>query len=257
MQITYQLRQLYHHLDKVVVTNKLSTFINSRSGKFYQGAPLCENLLERRQERRKSIEEDYVEEFLHIENNLDKTYHYRELLPYMNGDETITIDETVYNQLNNMFKSEDKDNHILAMEIMANCNYKESIMYLLVLIRDHNYAISRERSRTHVNFKSLLGYLGITHHELYIYAHRMIDIMLERNLLTLEKIQYVFNKQQSDFISLHSDHISIHQITLSSELAEKLNVDYVKEITPRYKVKEVEEKEEEVKPEVSDEISWV
>ena len=81
--------------------------------------------------------------------------------------------------------------------------------------------------------------------------------MLERNLVTLEKLQYLFDKYQDDFINIYGDHFRIHQLTLSPELAEKLNIDYVKELTPRYKVKEVEEKEEEVKPEVSDEISWV
>ena len=231
--------------------------VTIRKGIIYRGVPLCKNILQTNQEIRKRIHKDYIEEFLHIDNNLNKTYHYRELLPHMNGDETITIDEKVFNQLNNMFESEDKDNHVLAMEIMANCNYQKSIMYILILLREYNYKIGKLRSRTHVNFKSLLGYLGMRHDNLYLQAYEMIDIMLERNLVTLEKLQYLFDKYQDDFINIYGDHFRIHQLTLSPELAEKLNIDYVKELTPRYKVKEVEEKEEEVKPEVSDEISWV
>lgn len=247
----------YQDNDVIIVSRDLSTFINERTAILYKGVPLCKNILQQNQEIRKRIHENYVEEFLHIDNNLDKTYHYRELLPHMNGDETITIDEKVYNQLSNMFESVDKDNHVLAMEIMANCNYQKSIMYILILLREYNYKIGRLRSRTHVNFKSLLGYLGMKHDNLYVEAYEMIDIMLERNLITLEKLQYLFDKYQDDFIRTYGNHFKIHQITLSPELAEKLNVDYVKELTPRYKVKEVEEKEEEVKPEVSDEISWV
>ena len=248
----------YQDDDIVFVSENLSSFINQRSGEFYKGVPLCKNIVQRREERRKAVDEDYVEKFLHIENNLNKTYHYRELLPHMNGEKTITIDEKVFDQLSNMFESEDSDNHVLAMEIMANCNYQKSIMYLLILLREHNYNIGKLRSRTHVNFKSLLGYLGMKHDHLYVHAYEMIDIILERNLLTLENLQYLFDRYQDDLITIYGDHFRIHQITLSPELAEKLNVDYVKEITPRYKVKEVEEKEEEeVKPEVSNEISWV
>ena len=29
-----------------------------------------------------------------------------------------------------MFNSSDQDNHVMAMEIMANCNYEDSMLYL-------------------------------------------------------------------------------------------------------------------------------
>ena len=75
------------------------------------------------------------------------------------------------------------------------------------------------------------------HDHLYVHAYEMIDIILERNLLTLENLQYLFDRYQDDLITIYGDHFRIHQITLSPELAEKLNVDYVKEITDNKSLK--------------------
>lgn len=102
------------------------------------------------------------------EDNLElweqyKTKHIIEqgaLLEVVNGDEATTIDLDTYQNLRNMFKSSDSDNHVLAMEIMANCNYKDSILFLTMLFFHHSYQIGNCRSRNHVNFKSLKNYLG-------------------------------------------------------------------------------------------------
>jgi hypothetical protein len=48
----------------------------------------------------------------------------------------------------------------LAMEIMANSKYVESLIYLELLFYRYAGRISDRHTKNHVNFKSLLGYLG-------------------------------------------------------------------------------------------------
>ena len=82
------------------------------------------------------------------------------LLEVVNGDEAVLIDLETYQNLRNMFNSSDSDNHVMAMEIMANSNYLESLLYLEMLFFHHQTQIDYSRTKNHVNFKSLKNYLG-------------------------------------------------------------------------------------------------
>ena len=82
------------------------------------------------------------------------------LLEVVNGDDAVLIDLDTYQNLRNMFKSSDSDNHVMAMEIMANSNYLESLLYLEMLFFHHGGQIDYSRTKNHVNFKSLKNYLG-------------------------------------------------------------------------------------------------
>lgn len=82
------------------------------------------------------------------------------LLEVVNGDDAVLIDLETYQNLRNMFKSSDSDNHVMAMEIMANSNYLESLLYLEMLFFHHGREIDYSRTKNHVNFKSLKNYLG-------------------------------------------------------------------------------------------------
>lgn len=82
------------------------------------------------------------------------------LLEVVNGDDAVLIDLETYQNLRNMFKSSDSDNHVMAMEIMANSNYLESLLYLEMLFFHHGGEIDYSRTKNHVNFKSLKNYLG-------------------------------------------------------------------------------------------------
>ena len=80
------------------------------------------------------------------------------MLEVVNGDEAVLIDLDTYQNLRNMFKSSDSDNHVMAMEIMANSNYLESLLYLEMLFFHHHQQIDYSRTKNHVNFKSLKNY---------------------------------------------------------------------------------------------------
>ena len=82
------------------------------------------------------------------------------LLEVVNGDDSVLIDLDTYQNLRNMFKSSDSDNHVMAMEIMANANYLDSLLHLEMLFFHHNSQIDNSKTKNHVNFKSLKNYLG-------------------------------------------------------------------------------------------------
>jgi hypothetical protein len=250
-----ELLEPYKDEDNIIVSPYISRMINDRPIGLYKNVPASKNVHTYRSYNYYFIKGHCVELYEYILNNLDKIYDYKELLPHINGEETITMDENVYKQVNNMFNSDDTDNHVLAMEIMANCNYKESMMYLLLLLNDWHYAIDKNSTKRHVNFKSFLGYFNMTPSNFYLDNDSIINMLLDRKVLTVDMLDYILNKYKDQFI-YHNDHFRVQNITLSSEIAEALNIDYVREITPRYKVKEVEIKDE-IETEVSDEFRWI
>lgn len=75
---------------------------------------------------------------------------------------TLTMDKTMYESIKNLMDSKDNDNLKLAMEMMANCDYDTSSLYLLLLLKEYDYKISRNSSKHHVNFKAMLHYFDYT-----------------------------------------------------------------------------------------------
>ena len=107
-----------------------------------------------------SVDSEYIKlsEIISTHNLYDESA----ILKHINGDDATIIDESMYEQIHQMFESSDIDNHILAMEIMANSNYTKSLLYLEMLFKEHSYSMGNCRTRNHVNFKSLVNYLGKT-----------------------------------------------------------------------------------------------
>jgi hypothetical protein len=99
-----------------------------------------------------TIDSDYVEDLLAIESLQIPILDESELLKHINGEDATTIDEDVYSQLKTMFNSSDTDNHILAMEILANSNYIDSLMYIEMLFKTHAFCMEGSRTKNHVNF---------------------------------------------------------------------------------------------------------
>lgn len=87
-------------------------------------------------------------------------YHQDEIIKYLN-DSQMVIDEQQYNQLRMMGNSSDEENIILVMELMANCDYEKSFIYLLLLLKEFNSQIQDRKEFQHVNFKAMLSFLGM------------------------------------------------------------------------------------------------
>lgn len=192
-----------------------------------------EDEFEKKYGRMNNHRSEYVQTI--SEDNLElweqyKTKHIIEqgaLLEVVNGDEATTIDLDTYQNLRNMFKSSDSDNHVLAMEIMANCNYKDSILFLTMLFFHHSYQIGNCRSRNHVNFKSLKNYLG----EVWSHVDGIFNTLAEHNALTVENIEFVVEDQKNYFENNgHSDYLVPQRYVLKREHALNHGINYVKEI---------------------------
>lgn len=179
------------------------------------------------------IEAEYLDTYNDIQSK--SIYCESELITNINGDDSTIIDYDVYKQLQTMFESSDDDNHVLAMEIMANSHYEKSVLYLLMLISDYNHKISNTHTRNHVNFKSMLAYFNwIPRNISGLRAYNIIKIIDEKGLLTLDMIKILY-KEYTD--SIHSniaydDVFEIKEVTINQDYLDKLNLTSLNLINP-------------------------
>lgn len=243
--------------EQINVENIVKYHIENRSCSLFNGVNKVITNPNSRSSYMNYVDSEHEDNWQYIMSNLDKVYDYKCLISHINAEDSITITEKVFEQLSSMFNSEDADNHILAMEIMANSNYVDSLLYLELLFVDHGHTMNHCKTKRHVNFKSLadylcknLNYLGSSN------SHSVIDSLIEKNAITLDSVKYILNRYSTDFY--HStEHFEVKQVTLSDKLAKILNVNYIKTVKEDYVPEVVEEqveKEKEVKPE---EFSWV
>jgi hypothetical protein len=150
-----------------------------------------------------------------------------DLMESMQKDETV-IDRDYYKQLDNMLKSSDADNHVVAMEIMANSNYTKSCVYLMILIMDNYIAIDTSRTKRHVNFKSLLNYLNLNPGHLHVDINKIIYFMSERELLTIETLDILRDEVLQD--SLYVQHFKAGNGDLLYPIEVALDVEPIRKI---------------------------
>ncbi len=149
------------------------------------------------------------------------------LLEVVNGDDAVLIDLDTYQNLRNMFKSSDSDNHVMAMEIMANSNYLESLLYLEMLFFHHGGQIDYSRTKNHVNFKSLKNYLGRGS-----YSNSHIDGVFE-TLLSFGKLdqaalEFIMEDQKAYFSNNgYSNYVKPSAYGINPEYQPQLNYQWV------------------------------
>jgi hypothetical protein len=66
-----------------------------------------------------------------------------------------------FESIKRLFESNDLENVKLGMEIMANCDYEKSCVYLLLLIMHYGSKMYSSTTHNHVNFKALLKFFDI------------------------------------------------------------------------------------------------
>jgi hypothetical protein len=179
------------------------------------------------------IEPDYLETYTAIQGK--PIYCESELITNINGDDSTVIDYDVYKQLKSMFESSDDDNHILAMEIMANSHYENSILYLLMLISEFHYTISNTHTKNHVNFKSMLAYFNWVPRQVGSQdADDIIKIIDGKGLLTLDMIKILYKEYTGDIHrNIAYDQVfEIKEITIQQDYLDKLNLTSLNLINP-------------------------
>jgi len=150
------------------------------------------------------------------------------LLDKLNGNDAVVINEEVFEQIGSMFKSSDTDNHVLAMEIMSNCNYTESLLYLEMLFHEYYNIMRSNNARTHVNFKSLLSYLQKDKNYFSTTVDDMIRSLLKKKVLTVDMVNTILSKY-SDEVSHGTDCFKVKTLTLNIDYLTFLNSNYLYE----------------------------
>jgi hypothetical protein len=154
-------------------------------------------------------------------------YDEAKLLKYINGPDAVIIDSVMFGQLSDMFKSSDNDNHILAMEIMANSNYIDSLLYLEMLFKDYSDKIYNCPTKKHVNFKSLVSYLG-KENGLATGIDGIMKSLIDKGVLDTEKINIIMDNYAHEIeYSGNSDFFKVKTVTVSEETLALLNTNYV------------------------------
>jgi hypothetical protein len=180
-----------------------------------------------------TVESDYISLYDHLQTVT--IYDEATVIDILNGEDATIIDEQMYDQLSQMFSSSDTDNHVLAMEIMANSKYAESLVYLELLFHEHAYRISGSNTKTHVNFKSLVSYLDKNSRYLDTDIDDIAKSLINKDQFTTDKIEIVL-KYLHNKISYSGDskYFSVKTITVNPDYVDLINSNYTYEVIPDY-----------------------
>ena len=173
------------------------------------------------------------------------------LLDQLNGDDAVIIDADMFTQLSTMFNSSDDDNHILAMEILANSKYKESLLYIEMLFKNHSYSIGNCHTKNHVNFKSLLSYLGKSNRYIDTSLDDIMESLISKKVLTKDKIDILLENYGHEINNRgDSTYFKVQTITVNEDTLSLLNENYNYKVIEDYEPSIVNNLEEEELDEV-------
>jgi hypothetical protein len=173
-----------------------------------------------------SIDDDYSDLCHKIAGAI--VYDEMSILKHINGDDATIIDEAMYEQISQMFQSNDNDNHILAMEIMANSNYIESLLFLEMLFKEYSYQISSCHTKNHVNFKSLIGFLKKNKSYLGTDIDDIVKSLINKDVLTTDKLDVLMRRYSNEIGKTgDTDYFKVKTVTINEELLKQLNTSYI------------------------------
>lgn len=156
----------------------------------------------------------------------------------------VTIDYEMFGQLTNMFNSNDSDNHVLAMEIMANCNVVDSLLYIEMLFKDHSYTIYNTHTRNHVNFKSLCSLINKSSYRFETTLDNVVRSLISFDVLTDDKLNILMKHYYTEIMrNGESNFFRVKTVTLSDKAHEALGKNYTYLIQDDYKPAVVETEE--------------
>ena len=200
------------------------------------------------------VEEDYhaIVNYLDSKEVLDESC----ILDLLNGEDAVLINKEVYNQLEIMLRSSDADNHVVAMEILANCRYKESLYYILKLMSLYNAQMINCRSVGHVNFKSLLSYLGIDKYGMKFTTDGRIAKLMDKGVLTTGMITSIIKDDLCNPSGFFSNMVQIKTFTVNDEIHKYFNKNYTFDLLPDFEPVP-EDKPEPVEQPTQEQTTWL
>ena len=177
--------------------------------------------------RYNKIQDEYLSAYNEINNSTLPVYDESELLKHLNGNEALGIDSDMYDSLCEMFNSSDTDNHTIAMEIMANSNFEDSVLYLSLLFYSYSHQMQQCRSKGHVNFKSLLSLMTLPGSYFRMNIDDVMDKLKKHKQLTKENVDIVLKLHGDDITGGgNSLYFRVKTITLCTEYLETMDFNY-------------------------------
>jgi hypothetical protein len=171
------------------------------------------------------IKEEYQElfKFLQGKTILDES----SVINVLNGEDAAEIDKVMFEHLSEMFESSDTDNHVLAMEIMANSKYVESLIYLELLFYKYANVIYNTHSKNHVNFKSLISYLNKDKSYLNTSIDDIVGSLRDKDQLTPDKLDILLSYTSKDIQQQgDSKYFTVKTISVVPDVLAELNTNY-------------------------------
>ena len=177
-----------------------------------------------------------LEEYENLEKYVNsKSIYIDEKVILKKLNSSVIMDEETYNSIKLLFDSPDKENTNLAMELMANCDYDKSAVFLLLLIKNFYRKLESSKNRNHVNFKALLEYFNIKSNNMDMDIEQLLFKLKEKNLFKKEQLAILIPDVLEEF-----DHRSKHYKASSivfinddgDELVDDDEIIDIKEIMP-------------------------
>jgi len=165
---------------------------------------------------------DYIttvnDDFLLNSSNLSNVYS-QEAFNNLIGD--TVIDRDGFESLRTMLNSMDKDNHLVAMTIMAGCNYEKSFVYLALLLDEFGRgAIYNHKYRNTVGFKSLTNWIG--YNKYHWDKDTILNVSIEKELLTQELLDTI-KASVLDAATTYSGNYEVVDVRLTPEVQVKVD----------------------------------
>jgi hypothetical protein len=192
-------------------------------------------------------------EYLSIYNQIkDLTLcHESCLTSVLNGTNAAVIDEEMFARLSAMFDSNDRDNWVLAMEIMANSKYEESLYFIELLFKEHSGRMYDTPTKRHVNFKSLVTYLGKGSY-FNTGLDSIVKSLIDKQVLTHDILTDLMHRYKQEIINGgESAYFTIKDISVTEEIHNIINKNFAYNLVEDFvpEVEEIVTPEEEIIPE--------
>jgi len=108
----------------------------------------------------------------------------------------IIFDQDVCINIGRMLKSPDSENHELILELLSNCDYNESALYILVLIKEFQWEFTRLPT-TRKAFKAMLAYLHINRKRIgFLTTDDIIHSLKSMNKYTAKHLEQLVTIQK-------------------------------------------------------------
>lgn len=138
----------------------------------------------------------------------------------------IVINQQKYQELCKLIDTQERDNTILAMEIMANSNFSKSLIFIYMLLIQRGNLMYHYGNIDHVNFKYLLNYFTFEKTDL---GNNSISPKQVETIFGILKSHGQFTKSNVDLFlsfyneknrgSVHEGKLTNSRLTLNKEIA--------------------------------------